>query len=67
MTRPRGNAQRIAAAHRAGTRARLVSAGVPDDRVDALLQAFDALPDREGERWDGEAAFRWAMSQPRPG
>jgi hypothetical protein len=50
---------RILEAQRAGTRARLISAGVSPERVDALLGAFLALPERQGRPWDGEAAFRW--------
>jgi hypothetical protein len=28
-------------------------------RVDELLAAFDALPERQGGAWDAEAAYRW--------
>jgi hypothetical protein len=58
---------RILEAQRAGTRARLVSAGVSPERVDGLLDAFLALPERQGRPWDGEAAFRWLAAQPRRG
>jgi hypothetical protein len=35
------------------------------ERVDALLGAFDALPERQGRPWDGEAAYQWVLAQPR--
>jgi hypothetical protein len=32
---------------------------MPVERVDELLAAFDALPERHGLPWDAEAAYRW--------
>jgi len=47
---------------RARMRLRLISAGVPDDRVDELLDAYAALhPDTHY----GEEAFRWVLAQGR--
>ena len=56
---------RILAAQREGTRQRLISTGMTVERVDALLDEFDALPGRHGRPWDSEAAFRWVLEQPR--
>jgi hypothetical protein len=38
---------------------------IPAERVDELLAAFEALPERQGRPWDGEEAFRWVLAQPR--
>jgi hypothetical protein len=52
----------IRKALRARMRLRLISAGVPDDRVDELLDAYAALhPDTHY----GEEAFRWVLAQGR--
>jgi hypothetical protein len=61
----RGDLARILEAQRAGTRARLVSAGVSADCVHGLLDAFLALPDVRGRPVDWEAAFGWALAQPK--
>jgi hypothetical protein len=60
----RPNPARILEAQRAGTRARLISAGLLPERVDQLLAAFNALPERQGRPWEGEEAYRWALAQP---
>jgi hypothetical protein len=56
---------RILAAQRDGTRQRLLGTGIPPKRVDELLAAFDALPERQGQPWVGDEAFQWALAQPR--
>jgi hypothetical protein len=61
----RGDPARILAAQREGSRQRLISTGMPHERVDELLAAFDALPERHGRPWDGEEAFRWVTAPPR--
>jgi hypothetical protein len=38
---------------------------MPPERVDELLTAFDALPERRGRPWDGEAAYRWVIERRR--
>jgi hypothetical protein len=65
MSRPRGDPIRILAAQLEGTRQRLVSTGMPPERVDELLAAFDALPECQGRPRDGEEAYRWVLAQPR--
>ena len=67
MSRPKGDPARILSAQRAGTRQRLIGTGMLPERVDQLLAAFDALPDRQGRPWDGEAAVTWVLAQPRWG
>jgi hypothetical protein len=42
-----------------------MSTGMLPERVDELLAAFDALPERQGRPWDREEAFRWVTAQPR--
>ena len=65
MGRPKGDPARILEAQRAGNRQRLISSGLPPERVDNLLAAFDALPERSGRSWDSEEAYRWVLAQPR--
>ena len=65
MSRPRGDPARILAAQREGTRQRLIGTWMMPERVDELLAAFDALPDRQSVPWDGEAAFRWVLERRR--
>jgi hypothetical protein len=52
-------------ARRPGTRQRLIGTGLLPGRVDNVLKAFDALPERAGLAWDGEAACWWVLAQPR--
>ena len=61
----RSDPARILAAQREGTRQRLIRSPMPVERVDELLGAFDALPERQGLLWDAEAACRWVLAQPR--
>jgi hypothetical protein len=61
----RGDPTLILEAQREGTRQRLISSPMPAERVDELLGAFDALPDRQGRPWDAEEAYRWVLAQPR--
>ena len=61
----RGDPAKIEAAKREGTRQRLISTGLLTRRVDELLDAFDALPERHGQSWDSEAAFESGLAQPR--
>ena len=61
----RGDPARILAAQREGTRQRLISTGIPPERVDELLAAYEALPEAQRQPWDGEAAYRWALAHRR--
>jgi hypothetical protein len=56
-----GDPARIQAAQREGTRQRLISTGMLPERVDELLAAYEA----QGRPFDGEAAYRWVLEQPR--
>jgi hypothetical protein len=33
------------------------------ERVDELLAAFDAIPERQGQPWDAEAAYHWVTER----
>ena len=61
----RGDPARIQAAQREGTKQRLISSGLSPERADELLAAFDDLRDQQAQPPDGDAAYRWAMAQPR--
>ncbi|MFL5768550.1 MAG: hypothetical protein ACJ765_00550 [Chloroflexota bacterium] len=50
MARPRGDPALILAAQREGTRQPLISAGIMPERVAELLEAFDALAERQDGR-----------------
>lgn len=61
----RSDPRRIADAHRAGTRARLISAGLVPERVDELLAAYDVLPERQGQPFNAEDAYRFVLERRR--
>jgi hypothetical protein len=62
----RSTPQNIAAAHRAGTRARLTGEGVSPERADAWVDAWEAQEPREAARQDGvywTAGWDWIAAQ----
>jgi hypothetical protein len=61
----RADPVRILAAQREGTRQRLVSTGIPLERVDELLAAYEALRGAQSRPLDGEAAYRWVLARRR--
>jgi hypothetical protein len=64
----RSTPERLYIAHRSGTLERIVSAGVPRDRAEAALAAWEARMAREGRRrddWPWDAAFREIAAPPR--
>ena len=64
----RSTPDRISAAHREGTRQRLLRIGTLPDRVDELMAAWEVAPasqelPRDGRYWD--AGFEWVAAQRR--
>lgn len=63
----RSDPTRIDAARREATRQRLLSTGMPPDRVDSLMAAWEAEAGRrglpEGRRYADEIGWEWMAAQ----
>jgi hypothetical protein len=62
----RSTPERLAEARRAGTLARLISAGMLPDRAEAAIAAWEAKTAQDGRPRDGaywDAAWRWIGGQ----
>ena len=64
----RSTPENIAAAHRAGTRARLTGEGVSPERADAWIAAWEAQEPRDVKLRDGDywtAGWEWITTERR--